>query len=180
MSPPKFAPDFAPGFSPRSDVAVIIACDARYLPYAAVPALQLAAQPARAQPGTQERLRPPVRAGGVEVAHAAVVRGVEHGVGGALHPAEARVGDVVAVPQVDVAGPSERGEAEPDDAHAVSPRRCAFCTASARLRTESLRYSDDVCSLTVCGERNSWAAISGLDSPRATARVISCSRTVRR
>ena len=47
MSPPQFAPDFAPGFSPRSDVAVIIACDARYLPYAAVPALQLAAQPAR-------------------------------------------------------------------------------------------------------------------------------------
>ena len=62
MSPPKFAPDFAPGFSPRSDVAVIIACDARYLPYAAVPALQLAAQPARGFDvliGSQQRVELP-------------------------------------------------------------------------------------------------------------------------
>ncbi|SDE15398.1 Lipopolysaccharide biosynthesis protein, LPS:glycosyltransferase [Paracoccus isoporae] len=30
------------GFAPRNDVAVIVACDANYLPYAAIPALQLA------------------------------------------------------------------------------------------------------------------------------------------
>ena len=35
-------PIFTPGFTPRHDVAVIIACDANYLPYAAIPALQLA------------------------------------------------------------------------------------------------------------------------------------------
>ena len=40
-------PDFTPGFSPRHDCAVILACDAAYLPYAAVPALQLAALPDR-------------------------------------------------------------------------------------------------------------------------------------
>lgn len=34
---------FSDGFSPRHDVAVIVACDANYLPYAAIPALQLAA-----------------------------------------------------------------------------------------------------------------------------------------
>ncbi|WBU62951.1 glycosyltransferase family 8 protein [Paracoccus aerodenitrificans] len=35
-------PQFSPGFSPRHEVAVIVACDANYLPYAAVAALQLA------------------------------------------------------------------------------------------------------------------------------------------
>ena len=40
-------PDFTPGFSQRHDCAVILACDAAYLPYAAVPALQLAALPDR-------------------------------------------------------------------------------------------------------------------------------------
>ncbi|WBU51818.1 glycosyltransferase [Paracoccus sp. SCSIO 75233] len=35
-------PEFSAGFSPRHDVAVIVACDANYLPYAAIPALQLA------------------------------------------------------------------------------------------------------------------------------------------
>jgi hypothetical protein len=34
-----------------------------------------------------------------------------------------------------------------------SPRRCARCTASVRLRTPSLRYTALVCSLTVCFER---------------------------
>lgn len=38
------APQFAPGFYPAHDRAVVIACDAAYLPYAAVPALTLAAQ----------------------------------------------------------------------------------------------------------------------------------------
>ena len=79
--------------------------------------------------------------------------GVEHGMGSALHPVDRAVAEVVAVTEVDVAGPPERGQAEAQDAHVISPRRCAFCTASARLRTDSLRYSDDVCSLTVCGER---------------------------
>lgn len=37
------APIFSPGFAPGHDCAVIIACDGNYLPYAAVPALQLAA-----------------------------------------------------------------------------------------------------------------------------------------
>lgn len=36
-------PIFSPGFAPRSDLAVIVACDANYLPYAAVPALAMAA-----------------------------------------------------------------------------------------------------------------------------------------
>jgi len=36
-------PIFSPGFQPRSDLAVIVACDANYLPYAATPALALAA-----------------------------------------------------------------------------------------------------------------------------------------
>ncbi|MBA4490137.1 glycosyltransferase [Paracoccus sp. S1E-3] len=35
-------PQFSDGFTPRHDVAVIVACDANYLPYAAIPALQLA------------------------------------------------------------------------------------------------------------------------------------------
>ena len=33
---------FSEGFTPRHDIAVIVACDANYLPYAAVAALQLA------------------------------------------------------------------------------------------------------------------------------------------
>lgn len=36
-------PLFSPGFQPSSDVAVIVACDANYLPYAAVPALAMVA-----------------------------------------------------------------------------------------------------------------------------------------
>ncbi len=35
-------PQFSEGFTPRHDIAVIVACDANYLPYAAVAALQLA------------------------------------------------------------------------------------------------------------------------------------------
>ena len=35
-------PQFSDGFTPCHDVAVIVACDANYLPYAAIPALQLA------------------------------------------------------------------------------------------------------------------------------------------
>lgn len=35
-------PVFSQGFQPRSDLAVILACDANYLPYAATPALQMA------------------------------------------------------------------------------------------------------------------------------------------
>ena len=34
-----------------------------------------------------------------------------------------------------------------------NPIRCARCTASARFRARSLRYSALVCSLTVCGDR---------------------------
>ncbi len=41
------APIFAPGFRPRFDCAVVVACDATYLPYAACPALALAARPDR-------------------------------------------------------------------------------------------------------------------------------------
>ncbi|WP_347266191.1 glycosyltransferase [Paracoccus sp. (in: a-proteobacteria)] len=41
------APMFSPGFQPRSDLAVLVAADGRYLPYAATPALALAAQPGR-------------------------------------------------------------------------------------------------------------------------------------
>jgi hypothetical protein len=37
-------PIFSPGFRPQSDLAMIIACDANYLPYAATPALALAAR----------------------------------------------------------------------------------------------------------------------------------------
>lgn len=37
-------PMFSSGWSPRHDCAVILACDANYLPYASVPALQLAGQ----------------------------------------------------------------------------------------------------------------------------------------
>ncbi|WP_134679986.1 glycosyltransferase family 8 protein [Paracoccus ravus] len=40
---PALTPVFSPGFRPKSDLAVIVACDANYLPYAAVPALALAA-----------------------------------------------------------------------------------------------------------------------------------------
>ncbi|MTH79309.1 glycosyltransferase family 8 protein [Paracoccus aestuariivivens] len=36
-------PIFSPGFKPASDLAVIVACDANYLPYASVPALAMAA-----------------------------------------------------------------------------------------------------------------------------------------
>lgn len=41
------SPIFTPGFRPRSDLAVIIACDANYLPYAATPALAMAAREGR-------------------------------------------------------------------------------------------------------------------------------------
>ncbi|MBV0891762.1 glycosyltransferase [Paracoccus sp. Z118] len=41
------SPVFLPGFAPGHDCAVIVACDAAYLPYAAVPALQLTALPQR-------------------------------------------------------------------------------------------------------------------------------------
>ncbi|RCW81364.1 glycosyltransferase family 8 protein [Paracoccus lutimaris] len=40
-------PTFSSGFQPQSDLAVIVACDANYLPYAATPALAMAAQPGR-------------------------------------------------------------------------------------------------------------------------------------
>ena len=35
----------------------------------------------------------------------------------------------------------------------INPSRWAFCTASARFRTPNFRYSVEVCSLTVCGDR---------------------------
>ena len=60
----------------------------------------------------------------------------------------------------------------------ASPSRWARWTASARLRTLSLRYSVLVCSLTVCGERNSRAAISGLVAPWAIRSSTSRSRPV--
>ncbi len=41
------SPTFSPDFRPQSDLAVIVACDANYLPYAATPALAMAAQPGR-------------------------------------------------------------------------------------------------------------------------------------
>ena len=63
-------------------------------------------------------------------------------------------------------------------AQEISPSRCAFCTASARLRTPSLRYSDEVCSLIVCGDRNSRSAISRLVAPPATRSSTSRSRSV--
>jgi hypothetical protein len=40
-------PIFSPDFRPQSDLAVIVACDANYLPYAATPALAMAAQRGR-------------------------------------------------------------------------------------------------------------------------------------
>lgn len=42
MTDPAPSARLSSGFRPRSDCAVIVACDARYLPYAALPALQLA------------------------------------------------------------------------------------------------------------------------------------------
>ncbi|SFA55690.1 Lipopolysaccharide biosynthesis protein, LPS:glycosyltransferase [Paracoccus halophilus] len=40
-------PSFSDGFRPQSDLAVIVACDGNYLPYAATPALAMAARPRR-------------------------------------------------------------------------------------------------------------------------------------
>src|SRR5215207_1216072 len=57
--------------------------------------------------------------------------------------------------------------------------RWAFCTASARLRAPSLRYSEEVCSLTVWGDRKRRPAISRLVAPPATASSNSRSRSVR-
>ena len=48
-----------------------------------------------------------------------------------------------------------------------SPSRCARCTASVRLRTPSLRYTELECSLTVWRERCSASPISGLVAPEA-------------
>src|SRR4051794_18672301 len=59
----------------------------------------------------------------------------------------------------------------------IRPRRWAFCTASARLRTPSLRYRLDVCSLTVCGLRYRLPAISRFVAPLATASSTSRSRS---
>ena len=61
----------------------------------------------------------------------------------------------------------------------MRPSRCARWTASARLRTPSLRYRRLVCSLTVCGERCSCSAISRLVEPSATRLRTSRSRSVR-
>ena len=52
------------------------------------------------------------------------------------------IADVLAVAEVDVGRPAERGQAQAKlarPAHEIRPSRCAFCTASARLRTASLR-----------------------------------------
>ena len=40
-------PTFNPEFRPQSDLAVVVACDGNYLPYAATPALAMAARPGR-------------------------------------------------------------------------------------------------------------------------------------
>ena len=58
-----------------------------------------------------------------------------------------------------------------------SPIRWARCTASARLRACSLRYRALVCSLTVCGDRNSCSAISRLVEPAAMRSSTSRSRS---
>ena len=76
------------------------------------------------------------------------------------------------------AGGRRRARGARRRAQEISPSRWAFCTASARLRTPSLRYSDEVCSLIVCGERNSRSAISRLVAPPATRSSTSRSRSV--
>ena len=70
------------------------------------------------QPGGEERLRLAVGACGIEVADARFVCGVEDSGRVPLH----RLGlgparQVVAVADVDVAGPAERREAEPEPAY---------------------------------------------------------------
>jgi hypothetical protein len=67
------------------------------------------------QPRSEERLRATVRARGVEVAHAAVVRGVEHRVGVALERGDRAISaEVRAVPEREIARAPERREAETD------------------------------------------------------------------
>src|SRR5919109_2111244 len=63
------------------------------------------------------------------------------------------------------------------DSYAVRPSRSARRTASARLRTFSLRYSALVCSFTVWGERNRRSAISLLVAPEAISVRTSRSRS---
>jgi hypothetical protein len=66
------------------------------------------------EPRPEERLGTAVRTRGVEPAHSALVRGVEHVVRRPLHLLHARVGHVLAVAKVDVCRTPERGEAERD------------------------------------------------------------------
>ena len=72
------------------------------------------AKAAAREPGGQERLGPSVRARCVEVPDAGAVRAVEHLVRVSLHLADAGVAaEIVGVPDVDVAGPPERGQPQP-------------------------------------------------------------------
>ena len=75
-----------------------------------------AREAAALEPRAEEGLAAAVGARRVEVAHAALVGRVEHLVGVALHGADVGVADVAGMAEVDVAGPPEGGEAEPERA----------------------------------------------------------------
>ena len=74
-------------------------------------------EPAALEPRSEELLRLAVRASGVEVPDAAGIRGVENRVRLALEGGDVLLGtEVVSVTDVDVPGPAQRGEAEPQSA----------------------------------------------------------------
>ena len=74
--------------------------------------------------------------------------------------------------------PPRAGRLDRAGGYPLRPRRSARLTASARLRTSSLRYSALVCSLIVCGDRWSSSAISRLVEPAAISASTSRSRGV--
>src|SRR6266550_2457241 len=74
-------------------------------------------EPAALEPRSEELLRLAVRASSVEVPDAAGIRGVENRVGLALEGGDVPFRtEIVAVTDVDVPGPAQRGEAEPQSA----------------------------------------------------------------
>src|SRR5918992_3752379 len=85
--------------------------------------------PTTVEPRREELLRPSVRAGRVEIADPGLVGRVQHRVRIPLHRIDAGVpAEVVAVPEVDVPGPPERGEPEPKrgDGQAGAAERTVF------------------------------------------------------
>jgi hypothetical protein len=116
----------------------------------------------RSEPAGEEGFRPAVRASGVEVADAYPPGGIEHGVRVRLHRGDVRGGrEVRGVAQVDVTGPAECRQAQPDTGDSeAGPAESPQVHGSSSFRTTP-----------PC---NAWVAVSrkshSLSAPPSAAR----------